>query len=168
MTDMPDLPERTDDNTAEGAGHDLTREMSHPPPGMTRPRRAGKTSRPAGLADPRQELDLFQPYCSGTMLVLGRDPTPGWPRLERCTAGLQDHRYEVNSAYRERSAWSCCHVRLGQQCALETRGWSFRSVCPSRSSSPSCADDLAAACAAIRDQIVAGRPIGPGQSWCGW
>jgi len=26
------------------------------------------------------------------------------------------------------------------------------------------ADDLAAACAAIRDQIVAGRPIGPGRS----
>ena len=29
MTDMPDLPERTDDKTAEDAGHDLTREMSH-------------------------------------------------------------------------------------------------------------------------------------------
>jgi hypothetical protein len=29
MTDMPDLPERTDDNTAEGAGRDLTGKMSH-------------------------------------------------------------------------------------------------------------------------------------------
>jgi hypothetical protein len=28
MTDMPDLPERTDDRTAEDAGHDLSREMS--------------------------------------------------------------------------------------------------------------------------------------------
>ena len=29
MTDMPDLPERTDDNTAEDAGRDLTGKMSH-------------------------------------------------------------------------------------------------------------------------------------------
>jgi hypothetical protein len=28
MTDMPDLPERIDDKTAEDAGHDLSREMS--------------------------------------------------------------------------------------------------------------------------------------------
>jgi len=131
---------------------------------MTRRRRTSKTSRPAGLADPRQELDLFQPYCSGTMHVRGRDPTPCWPRLNRCTAGLPDHRYEVNSAYRERfrlvalphSAWSAVCV--------QTRGCCFRSVCPAGSSWPSCADDLAAACAAIRDQIVAGRPIGPGRS----
>jgi hypothetical protein len=64
---------------------------------MTRLHRTSRTSRPAGLADPRQELDLFQPYCSGTMLVLERDPTPCWPRLERCTAGLPAHRYEVTA-----------------------------------------------------------------------
>lgn len=101
MTDMPDFPGRTDDKTTEDAGQDLTgpRETSHPTPGMTRRSRTSKTSRPAGLADPCQQLDLFQPYCPRTMLVPGRDPTPCRPRLERCTAASQDGRYGVNRAY---------------------------------------------------------------------
>ena len=115
MTDRRDPLERTDDKTTEDAGQDLTdpRETAHPPPGMTRRSRTSKNEPPGWDSDPRRELDLFQPYCLRTMLVPGRDPTPCWPRLERCTAGSQDHPYGVNSAYRERSASWRCHVRLG-------------------------------------------------------
>jgi hypothetical protein len=140
MTDMPDPPGRTDDKTTEDAGQDLTgpREVSHPTPGMTRRSRTSKTSRPARRSVPITRpipavlsTDHARPGTRSNAVLASLGAMHGW------IAGPPLRRRQC--IYRERSACRRGHVRLGQQCALKTWGRGFRSVCPSRSSSPSCA-----------------------------